>query len=70
MTQMEAKFSCDISLTPRDGLRMLHDSRRGDAREGSLSGGSAVTLGGVGGFNDASRLLRGCRDWEGPKVGT
>lgn len=67
---MEAKFSCDISLTPRDGLRMLHDSRRGDAREGSLSGGSAVTLGGVGGFSDASRLLRGCRDWEGPKVGT
>lgn len=70
VTQMEAKFSCDISLTPRDGLRTLHDSRRGAAREGSLSGGASVTLGGIGGFSDAPRLLRGCRDWEGPKVGT
>lgn len=70
MSAMEAKFACDISLTPRDGLRVLHDSRRGNARSGSLIGGAAVTLGGVGGFSDAPRLLRSCRDWEGPKVGT
>lgn len=61
----EAKFKCDISLTPRDGLRTLHDSRR---RKG-LAGGAAVTLGGVGGVSDVPRLLRSCRDWEGPKVG-
>ncbi|CAM9865198.1 unnamed protein product [Ectocarpus sp. 12 AP-2014] len=60
----EAKFKCDISLTPRDGLRILHDSRR----QGGLTGGAAVTLGGVGGVSDVPRLLRSCRDWEGPKI--
>ncbi|CAM9346895.1 unnamed protein product, partial [Hapterophycus canaliculatus] len=64
----DAKFICDVSLTPRDGLRILHDSRPENARRGSLSGGAAVTLGGVGGFSDISRLLRSARDWKGPKV--
>ncbi len=65
--EADAKFSCEISLTSR-GLRPLHDSRPESARKGELTGGSAVTLGGVGGFGDVSRLLRSCRDWEGPKV--
>ncbi|CAM9986485.1 unnamed protein product, partial [Scytosiphon promiscuus] len=64
----DAKFICDISLTPRDGLRTLHDSRPESARRGSLTGGAAVTLGGVGGFSDVPRLLRSAREWKGPKV--
>ncbi|CAN0276732.1 unnamed protein product [Pylaiella littoralis] len=63
-----AKFSCDKNVTPRDGLKTLHDSRPETARRGALSGGAAVTLGGVGGFNDLSRLLHSCREWEGPKI--
>lgn len=66
----EAKFSCDINLTPGDGLRTLHDSRPESASRGALSGGAAVTLGGVGGYNDLPMLLRSCWEWEGPKVGT
>lgn len=49
-------------------MRTLHDSRPESARRGFLSGGSAVTLGGVGGCSDVPQLLRSSREWRGPKV--
>lgn len=63
-----AAFSCGVSVTPRDALRALFDSRPDVVRDGALSGGAAVTLGGVGSMSDMAGLLRGCREWEGPKV--
>lgn len=59
---------CDVSVTLRDALITLHDSRPEDVQRGLLGGGVEVTLGVVGGRNDVMGLLRSCREWKGPKV--
>lgn len=62
-------FSCDLSVTPKDAMLPLYDSRSEDLRRGGLAGGAAaVTLGGVGGRHELEGLLQSCREWKGPKV--
>lgn len=66
MEKEKNAFSCIVSVTAKDALRTLHDTRTEEAKY--LGGESAVTLGGVGGIQDLDGLLHSIREWTGPKV--
>lgn len=70
MSKEKNAFSCQVSVTSDGALRTLHDTRSEAAMNGELTGGVAVTLGGVGRIQELGILLHSLREWTGPKVCT
>lgn len=66
MEKEKNAFSCIVSVTAKDALRTLYDTRTEEAK--ILGGEKAATLGGVGGIEDLDGLLHSMREWTGPKV--